>query len=130
MGRPARRAKIETPRQALDRLYAETVDCGDMARGWFDGPGLAWREGLDPAARAAVATEGLAITSRLMVVMSWLLHAAHAGREPRVQRFAGSPEEPLPANHPLGGTPGGAIAAKSRELLARATTIASLFQEP
>lgn len=113
--------------QAIEALYRDAIDLADGARRWFDGPGLAWRAGLPPAAQAAVATESLAITARLMAIMAWLLDPAHSGPDAagRVLRpFILAPPPPLPAASPLDGTPGADIARGSRQLVARVLELA------
>ncbi|WP_310496746.1 DUF1465 family protein [Sandarakinorhabdus sp.] len=128
-----KRNALDPKRDALDRLYRETVDCGDMARGWFDGPGLTWRQILPIDHQAMVASESLATTARLMSVMSWLLDPAHArvdaGADAGLKPFRLATEESLDASHPLSRQPGGTIAAKSRELVARAAAMSALYQE-
>jgi len=98
-----------------DRLYAQAVALADQARLWFDGPGRGWRGTLNGAEQAAVATESLAITARLMALIAWALH-------PDNEVAAGHPfpmdtQPPLPPNHPLQGTPGGRITEASRALV-------------
>lgn len=61
----------------IDALYRDAVRLAEDARSWFDGPGRPWRAALPPAARAAVATQSLAITARLMAVIAWSLDPAH-----------------------------------------------------
>lgn len=109
---------------ALEALYHDVVAHADRARAWFDGPGVAWRAGLPPVSQAEVAIESLAITGRLMFVMSWLLDPAHLhGGAPRA--FAPPAEPPLPPASPLLGTPGGEIAEASRRLVAKAGALAA-----
>lgn len=111
------------PRTTIDTLYREAVDLADQARGWFDGPGVAWRARLPVAAQAAVATESLAITARLMAAMAWLLAPEHTLGTP-VRGFDFDPGPGLPANTPLAAVPGGAIALASRDLVARLAALA------
>jgi hypothetical protein len=92
-------------RGQLDMLYRDTLACGEAARNWFDGPGLAWRAGQPPAAQAAAALESLGVTARLLAV-------------------------PFSDDHPLAATPGGAIARASRQVLARAEALSALYGEP
>jgi hypothetical protein len=109
---------------ALDALYREAIALADQARGWFDGPGIAWRAALPVAARTAVAVESLAITARLMAVIAWLLDPAHSGGV-AVQPFhAPRNDRALPPASPLIGTPGGDIARQSHDLVARVLALA------
>lgn len=102
----------------LDALYKEAVDLADRARGWFDGPGIAWRAALPVDAQALVATESLAITARLMAVMSWLLDPAQSDGNP-ARPFTIAPDGELHPASPLAGTPGGELAMASRQLIAK-----------
>lgn len=111
----------------LDALFRDTAACGADCRHWFDGPGLAWRQQLPVAEQAQVAIESLATTTRLMQVMSWLLHPAHAGVPAHCQPFPLLPDADLPATHPLAGQPGAAIANRSRLLANRARHLAESF---
>jgi len=122
-------------RGQLDMLYRDTLACGEAARNWFDGPGLAWRAGQPPAAQAAAALESLGVTARLLAVMTWLLDSAHSK-----EGLAGTPSQLKPLrhqeslsfsdDHPLAATPGGAIARSSRQVLARAEALSALYGEP
>lgn len=111
----------------MDSLYHDVVALGDRARGWFDGPGLAWRQQLPLDQQAAVATESLAITARLMAVMAWLLDPSqgpgiNAPLRPLV--IDGDEEAPLPPV--LHHEPGGEIALAARQLVERAEALALL----
>lgn len=109
---------------AIEALYDEAMRLGDQARGWFDGAGMAWRNALPVDAQARVAVESLAITARLMAVMSWLLDPIHAGGN-TVRPFPAFHDVPMPDASPLAGTVGGDIARLSRELLAKAVALGS-----
>ncbi|MFZ4689413.1 MAG: DUF1465 family protein [Polymorphobacter sp.] len=108
---------------AMESLYQEAVDLADQARGWFDGPGVAWRAGLSPDGQAAVAIESLWTTARLMAVMAWLLDPAQAadasGRRFDFVDRAGPDVAPS-----LAGQPGGLIAAAARNLALRVSGLA------
>jgi hypothetical protein len=108
----------------VETLYRDVVALGDQARGWFDGPGLGWRAQLTVADRAAVATESLAITARLMAVMAWVLDPAHDSGRP-VRRLVIDPAADGPVPAVLQGQPGGDIALASRQLVARAEALAA-----
>jgi hypothetical protein len=108
---------------AIETLYSDVVTLGDKARGWFDGPGVAWRAALPVAERAAVATESLAITARLMAVMAWVLDPAHEGGTP-ARRLVIDPAADGPMPAVLQGQAGGDIALASRQLVARAEALA------
>jgi regulator of CtrA degradation len=109
---------------AIETLYSDVVTLGDKARGWFDGPGVAWRAALPVADRAAVATESLAITARLMAVMAWVLDPAHDVGAP-ARRLAIDPAADGPMPAVLQGQAGGDIALASRQLVARAEALAT-----
>ena len=97
---------------------------GDKARGWFDGPGRAWRAALPVAERTAVATESLAMTARLMAVMAWVLDPAQDSGEAGAaagHRSGGR----RPGAGVLHGQAGGDIALASRQLVARAEALAT-----
>jgi hypothetical protein len=117
-------------RAQLDTLYRDTLACGEAARGWFDGPGLAWRAGQPPAAQAAAALESLGVTARLLAVMTWLLDPSHAGTRARLTPLVHREALPFADDHPLAATPGGAIAKVSRQVLARAEALSALYGEP
>jgi regulator of CtrA degradation len=108
---------------AIETLYRDVVTLGDKARGWFDGPGVAWRGALPVAERTAVATESLAITARLMAVMAWVLDPAHDVGVP-ARRLAIDPAADGPVPAVLQGQAGGDIALASRQLVARAEALA------
>jgi hypothetical protein len=111
------------PQTAIETLYRDVVALGDRARSWFDGPGLGWRAQLPVADRAAVATESLAITARLMAVMAWVLDPAHdSGTQVRRLVIDAAADGPVPAV--LQGQTGGDIALASRQLVARAEALA------
>jgi regulator of CtrA degradation len=105
-------------RQAIEDLYREAVALADRARAWFDGPGAKWRAKLPVDAQAQVATESLGVTSRLMMVMSWLLDPAHATDGAPLRAFAAEPSD-IATPAPLAGTKGGEIVVASRQLAAR-----------
>ncbi|OYU15093.1 MAG: hypothetical protein CFE37_07715 [Alphaproteobacteria bacterium PA4] len=105
---------------ARDALYRDTVRVADRARGWFDGPGAAWRARQPAAVQALVAVESLAITTRLLAVMSWLLDPRQGEGLPA---FAAPECGDMAADHPLRAVPGGAIALASRALVARAVAL-------
>ncbi len=108
----------------LDSLYREAVELADRSRGWFDGPGLAWREALPPPLRAGAATEALAITARLMACMAWLLDRNHMLPNGRSPTLAFPPDADLSLAAALGVSPGADIAAASRRLVARIAALA------
>ena len=111
-------------RPHLDALYHDTIAASEAARRWFDGPGRLWREELPPGPRLAASMEALGVTTRLLAVMNWLLRPDHYG-EVTVLGPIDCPElPPLPADPPLLATDGGPIAQASRQLLARAHTLA------
>lgn len=110
---------------AMDALYRDVVTLGDQARGWFDGPGLVWRRQLPVAEQAAVATESLAITARLMAVMAWLLDPAQPdGVNAPLRPLVIDPAADGPIPLVLAPVPGGRIAMASRQLVARAEALA------
>ena len=112
------------PDPALEALYREAVDLADRARGWFDGPGIAWRAALPIDAQAHAATESLAITARLMAAMSWLLDPSHAiGHPPRP--FAATPDRHPDTPTPLADTPGDDLARASRQLVEKIAALAA-----
>lgn len=114
----------DQPAGALEALYDQAVALAAQARGWFDGPGVEWRAGLPIDAQPLVAIESLAITARLMSVMSWLLDPGHAGDGP-ARAFVAIAEADLPASSPLAGTTGEAIAQQSRQLVEKAVALGS-----
>jgi hypothetical protein len=121
-GRKARR--VVPLRDHLDVLYRDTIAVSEGARRWFDGPGRLWREELPPQPRLAASMEALEVSTRLLAVMNWLLDPKHDG-EVTVLGPIDCPEPaPLPTDHPLLATDGGPIAQASRQLLARAHTLA------
>jgi hypothetical protein len=124
MVRPLSRGGALRPQ--LDALFRDCLAIGDAARGWFDGPGRAWRATLPPDAALIVGTESLAITAGLLAVMNWLLHPDHQGQPARLHPFRHDDPPPLTANHPLTGTPGHAIATATRQLLARVEALSAL----
>jgi hypothetical protein len=103
----------------LDALYREAVVLADRARGWFDGPGVAWREALPARARAAAATEGLATTARLVAIIAWALDRRHTVADGPLPVMAFSPGVNFADTGALGDSPGDGIAAASRRLAAR-----------
>ena len=109
---------------SLETLYREAVDLADRARAWFDGPGVAWRAALPVDAQARAATESLAITARLMAVMSWLLDPAQSADTP-LRTFAVRAEPVQPLASPLAGTPGEALAEGSRRLVEKVAALAA-----
>jgi len=111
-------------RDHLDALYRDTIAVSEAARRWFDGPGRLWREELPPQPRLAASMEALDVSTRLLAVMNWLLDPRHDGEVTALGPID-CPELPLlPADHPLLATDGGPIAQASRQLLARAHTLA------
>lgn len=105
------------PNSDLETIYRQVVDLGQQARGWFDGPGTAWRAELPIEAQAIVATESLRTTARLLGMMSWLLDPAHAeGRRPDF--LLADDLQAQAADSPLVGTPGGEIVDETRRLVA------------
>ena len=113
-------------RQAVEALYREAVVLGDRARAWFDGPGAGWRAGLPVDAQAQVATESLAVTSRLMAAMAWLLDPVHAADGLPLPPFAAESADIAPPAS-LAGTPGGDIIVASRRLCARIAALTGDF---
>ena len=110
----------------LETLYRQAVDLGDQARSWFDGPGTAWRASLPSDGRAAVATESLATTSRLLGVMAWLLDPAQMTGDQCPPLPISDDGTDLPAGSPLAGTPGGVVAVAARQLVRDAAALASV----
>jgi Protein of unknown function (DUF1465) len=111
-----------TNRSEIDALYADAVALADRARSWFDGPGLTWRQGLTPDDRARVAIETLAVTARLLAVVSWTLdRGAAKGRTAAPHGL--DPAAPLPPV--LAATPGGEISARSRMLAVRLSVLSA-----
>lgn len=109
----------------MDALYHDVVALGDQARGWFDGPGLAWRKQLPVPEQTAVATESLATTARLMAVMAWLLDPAQAdGVNAPLRRLVIDPAADGPMPPVLEAVAGGQISMATRQLLARAEALA------
>ncbi len=114
-----------------DPLYRETVRLAAEARGWFDKAGRELEARSSPEDRCAIATESLAITARLMAAIAFVLHPSHIpgfplglpGAPAPIGRFNLRPELPFADNHPLTGTPGGAIALASRRLVEKLETI-------
>jgi hypothetical protein len=132
----ARRARRAVPlRDQMDALYHDTIRISEAARRWFDGPGRLWREELPPEPALAAALECLAVTTRLLGVMNWLLHPQHQSDDPAEPLLALQPvpcplPQPLPADHPLlSDDGGGPIVRASREVLARAHTLANAHGE-
>ncbi len=119
---------MDTAADDLDRLYHDAVELADRARGWFDGPGRAWRAGLPVAMQAAVATESLATTARLMAAMAWLLDPAHTINAPKP--FVADAGAAPAGDGPLAGTPGGEIALASQQLVARLAALAPAAPAP
>lgn len=126
MVRPLSRPGAANLRPQLDRLYRDVLTAGEAARGWFDGPGVAWRASLAPAAALAVGTESLGITATLLAVMNWLLQPAHQGQPQALLPLSCDEAPPLSADHPLADTPGHAIAIATRQILARAQALCAL----
>lgn len=116
-------------RRAVETLYRESVALADQARGWFDGPGAAWRATLDIADQALVATESLATTARLLAIIAWALDPRHVSDPERLLPFVRADTESLVAL-PLQGQRGGAIAANARHLTARAAALTATAQTP
>lgn len=109
----------------MDALFRDTAAAAEAARRWLDGPGRLWREGLGPEAGAAAALEHLGLHTRLMQVMTWLLHPAHHGAPAGLLPFDHSPPAPLPADHPIRAVEGATLADASRALHARAAALAA-----
>ncbi len=105
----------------MEGLYREAVAIADQARGWFDGPGAAWRATLDIADQAQVATESLAITAQLMAIIAWVLDPRHTAAPETAPLFACEMISSVPKA--LAGQPGGAIAAAARRLTAQAAAL-------
>ena len=116
-------------RDSLDALYHDTIAASEAARRWFDGPGRLWREELPPQQSLAAGMESLAVTTRLLEVMNWLLAPAHDGDVTHVGPLAAALPPPLPADHPLLATEGSAVVIASRQILARAHQLAEFFGE-
>lgn len=118
-------------RDQMDALYHDTIRVSEAARRWFDGPGRLWREELPPEPGLAAALECLAVTTRLLGVMNWLLDPAHQSDDPAAPLLCLQPvpcplPEPLPASHPLlTDDGGGPIVRASRDVLARAHQLAN-----
>ena len=73
-------------------------------------------------AQALVATEGLAVTARLMAIMSWLLDPTHTAADAPVPAFVTGIERQLPPV--LAGTSEGDIALALRQLAAQIAVLA------
>ncbi len=116
-------------RRAVETLYREAVALADQARGWFDGPGAAWRASLDIADQALVATESLATTARLLAIIAWALDPRQVSDPERPPPFV-RVDATSPVALPLQGQRGGAIAATARHLTARAAALTSVDQTP
>jgi regulator of CtrA degradation len=114
-------------RRTLEALYRESVELADEARGWFDGPGLAWRATLDIADQALVATESLATTARLLAIIAWALDPRHVTDPERPLPFVRADVD-SPVALPLQGQRGGAIAATARRLTSRAAALTAAGQ--
>lgn len=127
--RSHKRRPVIALRDHLDALYHDTIAASEAARRWFDGPGRLWREELPPQPALAAAMEALGVTARLLAVMNWLLDPAHDGEVTHVGPVAAALPPPLPADHPVLATDGGAIALASRQLLARAHQLANAHGE-
>ncbi len=100
-------------RNEIEILHGEAVALANRARAWFDGPGRDWRNGLSYDDAASVAIETLAITARLLAIITWSLDRANHHAD-TATAFRSAPGLPLPPV--LAGTPGGYIAAQSRSL--------------
>ena len=112
--------------QAIEDLYRDAVALADQARGWFDGPGVAWRATLDLADQARVATESLATTTRLLAIITWALDPRHMIRSAPLLPFVWSDAD-VPVVAPLIGRPGGDIASAARRLTARAAALTAHY---
>lgn len=120
--RAARRAMTATMAMRDDQLYAEAIRLGDAARRHFDAgqEGARARAALPPLERARVAAESLAVTARLLEIVSWFLRrqAAAAGDGPVASgpppALIGEPHPPPVPEAML--PPGRAIAHGSRRL--------------
>jgi len=61
---------------AADRvasIYRDTMRLAEAARGYFDRDGVEARTAMTPELRAAIATESVRVTARLLAVVSWVL---------------------------------------------------------
>jgi regulator of CtrA degradation len=110
--------------EEIDLLYREAVVLADRARGWFDGPGIGWRAGLPAAAQAAVATESLATTARLMAAIAWLLDPAHSRPDADQPAYAFASDTRRLPPPVLAGTPAMALVTESRRLVGRVLALA------
>ncbi len=109
----------------MEALFRDTAACAEAARRWSDGPGRLWRDALPPQLGTAAALEHLALHTRLMQVMNWLLDPAHYADMTGVTPFAADLPPPLPADHPIRQTEGTMLADTSRALVARAAALAA-----
>lgn len=116
-----------TNRSQVDALYAEVVALADQARGWFDGPGVEWRQQLPVADQAAVAVETLATTTRLLAMVAWVLDPARQDEQDRAP-FLVDTGGTVPAA--MSGTPGGEIATRARMLAARLAALSTAVPAP
>ncbi len=117
-------------RPLIEALFRDTAACAEAARRWSDGPGRLWRDTLPPQAGAAAALEHLAMHTRLMQVMNWLLDPEHSGPAGGVKLFPHDPPTPLPDDHPIRHTDGLAVAQTSRAIFARAIALAAAHPLP
>ncbi|GGD98509.1 hypothetical protein GCM10011529_00660 [Polymorphobacter glacialis] len=115
-------------------MYRRAVDIARHARHWFDGPGLEWRATLPVADQAAVATESLRTTARMMAVIAWAVDPRHdkapGAALPRFTSSAFTQGGSLPGTSPLLGTPGGDIAIASRQLVDTIVERTPIAQKP
>lgn len=65
----------------VDSLYLEAMVLADEVRAYFDEPGRAERDSLEPVIRVSFSCESLKVTTRLMHIIAWLLtrRAVEAG---------------------------------------------------
>lgn len=75
----------------IDALYVEAMVLADEARAYFDYEGEMERQQLEPHERVLFSCESLKVTTRLMHVISWLMHIRSvASGENRQPHFADS----------------------------------------
>jgi regulator of CtrA degradation len=74
-------SEIRLTSRLVDALYTEAMVLADEVRTYFDEPGRADRETLEPLLRVGFSCESLKVTTRLMHVIAWLLtrRAVEAG---------------------------------------------------
>jgi hypothetical protein len=109
----------------IEALFRDTAACAEAARRWSDGPGRLWRDSLPPQPGAVAAMEHLAMHTRLMQVMNWLLDPDHNAPIAGVKPFPHAATAALPDDHPIRHTDGLAVAQTSRTIFARAIALAA-----